>query len=156
PGWAGAHTGLGAALLENGQVEDAVAELQLARAAADPPKELWLVLTRALVARNLRLNESQRNWGAVEAALAQAPAVHPKSQEITLVEAQVLAARRDFAAARAALETARVDKGPGQALLFSALAELAEQQGKSAEADRILEQATAELGDHVEIRLARC
>jgi predicted Zn-dependent protease len=160
PGWAAARIGLGIALLDGGRVEDAVAELQLARNGADTPRELWTVLGRALLYRNLRLPESQRDWTEVEAALIRARTARPDAQEVTILQAEVLTARNEFAAAHAALQLgldgARAAKAPGTDLLWCALAELAERQGQSADADRTLEQAEADVGDSPEIRLTRC
>jgi tetratricopeptide (TPR) repeat protein len=156
PGWSAARTGLGAALLEQGRVEEAVAELQLARSAADPPPELWAILGRALLYRNQRLPESQRHWTEIESALAKAHAAQPNTPEMVILQADVLTARNDAAAARALLDKARQVKGPAQARLWCAQAELAERHGDRAGADRILDEAEAELGDNIDIRLARC
>jgi tetratricopeptide (TPR) repeat protein len=160
PGWPAARVALGVALLDNGRVEDALAELELARAAAESPKELWGAMVRALLARNERLPESQRRWSAVEAALERARAAQPDGSAITILEAEVLAARRDFDAARKALEQARERerKANGKAVvaLSCALAELAEQQGNHALADRMLEEAEAERSDNVTVALTRC
>jgi tetratricopeptide (TPR) repeat protein len=156
PGWAAARAGLGAALLELGRLDEAIAELQLARTAPEPPTEVWTALARALLYRNLRLPEAQRGWGEVEAVLARARTAQPGAQEITVLEAEVLAARQDFAAARAALEKAIAVKGPNQATLWCALAELGERQREPGTADRVLAQAEAILGDRIEFRLTRC
>lgn len=160
PGWAAARVNLGAALLAGGRVDDAVAELQLARDGADAPKEVWSVLARALLYRNLRLPEAQRDWSAVESAVVRARKAQPDAPEVTVLQAEVLIARKEFVAARAALQQAldqaRSVKGPGAILLWCALAELAERQGQPGDADRTLERAEAELGDGLELRLARC
>jgi Tfp pilus assembly protein PilF len=160
PGWAAARAGLGAALLDGGRVEEAVAELELAQRGYDVPPELWAVLGRALLYRNLRLPEDQRDWAGVESALARAREAQPEAQAVAVLEAELLAARKDFAAARAVLEKARDRAEPGKsherAALWCALVDLAEQQGHTDEADRILERAEQELGDCLDVRLARC
>jgi tetratricopeptide (TPR) repeat protein len=160
PGWPAAHVALGVALLETGRVEDGLAELESARAAADPPREVWAALVQAQLARNRRLPESLRRWSAVEANLARARAAQPDDRAITILEAEVLAARNDFAGARKALEQARDQARHAQnadlAPLWCALAELAEQEGQSALADRTLLEAQAELSDTAAIRLTRC
>ncbi len=156
PNWTAARAGLGAALLDQGRVDEAVAELQLVRAAADPPPELWVTLGRALLYRNQRLPEGLRRWTEIDATLVRAHAVQPGAQAVTVLEAEVLAARNDFVAARKVLEQARQAKQSRTPLIWCALAELAERQGQHAEADQILAQAATELGDSLDVRLTRC
>jgi predicted Zn-dependent protease len=151
PHWGAARVGLGAALLENGRIDDAVNELQLVRIAADPPPELWPTLGRALLERNRRLPEAERDWSAVDVVLARAREVQPKAQELVVLQAEALAARGDFAKARQLLQ-----KAQPTVLLRCAEADLVEQQGLPAEADRILAQAETDLGDCIELRLSRC
>lgn len=156
PTWTMARVGLGIALLENGRGDDAVSELQLAQTAADPPSELWPALGRALLERNRRLPEAQRKWTEVDAVLQRARAVQPDAPDIVILQAEALAARNEFARARQVLRQAEPQETSRLVLLRCAEAELAQLQGKPAEADRILMQTETEVGDRMELRRTRC
>ena len=148
PSWTVANVGLAAALLNNGRLEEAGQALEPLRATKDLPAEYWLLLSRALIYRQLRLPESERRWDAVEEALGKSD---PKSVETSTVRAEMLTARGDFAAAKAVLEKARIDH-PADVSLTCALANLAARQNQFDEAEKILNQAD----DGIDVRLAKC
>lgn len=160
PTWSAARTGLGTALLSAGRVDEAIAELEIARRGPDVPMGLWTVLGRALLYRNLRLPEARRDWEPVENAVARARSAAPTSPDVALLRAEVLAARGELDAAHAVLtearDAARTAHGPNEVALWCALAELAERRNRPDDADEVLGQAQATLGDCLEVRLARC
>ena len=148
PNWTVANVGLAAALLNNGRLEEAGQALEPLRAAKDLPTEYWLLLSRALIYRQMRLPEAERRWDAVEEALGKAD---PKSVETAAVRAEMRMAHGDFVAAKAVLEKARLDH-PADVSLTCALADLAARQSQFDEAEKILNQAD----DSIEVRLAKC
>ncbi len=155
PTWAVAGIGLGAAQLSNGRIEEALQTLEPLRTAPGLPADYWFLLARARLNRQLRLPAAERRWDAVEEALAKAASAAPDSIEAAIARADLLAARSDFAAARAVLEQARTTH-PEAATLWYALAELEARQDHFDRAEQILEQALQKLGDRLELRLAQC
>lgn len=153
PGWATARLGLGAALLDAGRPDEAVAELETVARAHEPPPATWTLLARARLVRALRQSAERRQWDEVEAALKRAPA--RDAVEVALLDAEMRAARGDLDGARAVLEVARA-KHPDAVAPWCALAELARRAAHEATAERLLADAQKTLGDRVELRLARC
>jgi predicted Zn-dependent protease len=155
PTWTLARFGLGAALVSSGRLDEALAELRLVQTAADAPPELWSVLARALLWKNLRLPEKQRNWAEVDDAIDQVAAKTPGAAEPSWLRAEVLAAQGEYGAARDLLEKTQAAH-PEQVIYWAARADLAGRQNRWAEAALLLDEAERKLGDRVELRLARC
>ncbi len=149
-----ARLGLGASLLAAGNVEDAVRELRAVADGDAPPAQVWPVLARALLARNLRLPEGDRDWDALEQALGRAEKGAPDDPEVAILRAEVLSARAAPERARALLEVARAAR-PNEIRFRTALADLARREGKIEQAREILDQARRDLGDSLGLRLAR-
>jgi tetratricopeptide (TPR) repeat protein len=149
-----ARLGLVSALLQQGRAERALEECRALVGLTRPPVAGWLILTRLLVLENFRRPAPQRQWQPVEDALRRAAAAAPDSDDVVIVRAQVLLARGDAGAARKVLEEARTQR-PRKAVYRTALAELAQHEGRWADAEAILREAVAELGDGVELRLAQ-
>jgi predicted Zn-dependent protease len=149
-----ARVGLGAALLEAGKVEEALAELQQVADAAAPPAEVWPLLARVLLVHNLLLPESERAWAALDRALERAGQDTPDAPQILTLRAEALAARGRPEQALASLAGAEAAR-PKEILVRAALADLACRQGKLDVARAALERARRELGDSLELRLAR-
>jgi tetratricopeptide (TPR) repeat protein len=143
-----ARLALAAALLDLGQVGEALGELRQV-AATKAPAETWPLLARALLLRNLRLPEEQRDWHETEAALARAvPGV-----ETTVLRAEILAARGKPAEADELLAKALTER-PGEARLWAARADLTLRRGERAAAADLLRQAGRQVGDVLPLRLA--
>src|SRR5262249_29436755 len=78
----------------------------------------------------------------------------PFPVDVTLLRAQSLAAQDRYSEAVQLLTSAR-DKKPDETVYWTALAALAEQQGKLETIPTILAEAEGRVGDRVELRLAR-
>jgi len=111
-------------------------------------------LTRLLIARNLRKPADGRDWGEVQTLLGQAEKAAPDILETPLLWADLLVAKGDAATARARLEEVR-RKFPKRVEPWTALADLERREGKPEEALAVLDEAQRQLGDRVELRIAR-
>jgi predicted Zn-dependent protease len=149
-----ARLGLGAALLEAGKVEEALAELQQVADAAAPPVEVWPLLARALLVHNLLLPEVERAWAALDGALDRASKATPDSPQVPILRAEALAARGQPERALALLAGAEAAR-PKDILVRAVLADLACRHGKLDVARATLDRARRELGDSLELWLAR-
>lgn len=157
PTWLAASVGLGAALLSVGRVEEASELLEPLRSASNVPPSYWVLLSRCRLAREMRLPEAERHFKEVEEALTVAAKESPKSAEVAIARANLLAAQGEFAAAKSLLESTRTEH-PDDLAVWCARAELAARQERFADAEAILDQAerTPQIGDRVELRLALC
>ena len=155
--WLVASVGLGAALLDNGLIEEASQTLEPLLKSSDVPAGYWVLLTRSRLARQMRLPQEQRRWDEVEAALTKAGETEPKSADVSAVRAELLAAQRSFDEAKAALEKALAEH-PDDIAVWCALADLQVRQNHFEEAEKILAQAAepSAFGDRIELRVARC
>ncbi len=159
PNWLLARMGLGAALLANVRVEESVQELQKVAKAADPPKHVWLILTRALMQRMLFLAPSQRDWAQTEFVMEKAKAADPENVELAILRTEMLTMRAKPDEAKTLLteEIGRRKENPREQLeLYRQLTEiylgLQDFEGAAA----TLESAAKKLGgDPLELRLAR-
>src|SRR5439155_23900159 len=93
-------------------------------------------------------------WDDLEALLNDAPAEVRDTADWRLIHADLLIGQGKTDAARTALEAARAAE-PKQPAYWRALAGLAARQDRPADAQRLLADAEKELGDRVDIRLAR-
>ena len=149
-----ARLGLGAALLEAGNVEQARAELQRVADMVAPPAEVWALLARAQLSHNLHLPEGARDWASVELALNRMQEAQPKSPQLPILRAELLAGQGHSDRALDLLAKA-VAAQPKEILVRAALADLARRYGKAELARATLERAQKELPDSLELRLAR-
>jgi tetratricopeptide (TPR) repeat protein len=148
-----ARLGLGAALLTTGNVEGALPELRRL-AAGSAPAEVWPLLGRALLLHNLRLPENERDWADLRKVVERATKESPDSPEIPLLRAEALAARGRPVEGLLLLLKAQAER-PKEIHLRVGLADLARRQGQTKLARETLERARHELGDSLELRLAR-
>lgn len=155
PTWAVAGIGLGAALLTTGRIDEALQTLEPMQTASELPASYWSLLARARLYRQQRLPVQQRRWDEVEDALTKAAAAAPGNTETPIARAELLAARGAIGDATKVLEKARAEH-PKAIHVWCALAELEAGQNHFDRADQILDQATREQGDHLDIRLAQC
>src|SRR5262249_28243558 len=146
------------ALLALGRPDEAAAEYRRLVALPEAPPEGWTGLARALLLRNVELPEAQRDWRELEQALDRAARAAPRSADLPVLRAEALRARDEPARARDVLEGAlRQQAYAGRAeqvKLRVALAGVAARTDLRA-ALEVLEKAGQELGDAVELRLAR-
>jgi tetratricopeptide (TPR) repeat protein len=149
-----ARVGLGAALLGAGNVEEALPELRRAAETAAPPVEVWPLLARALLLQTLRLPEGERDWSGLEAALERTEKGTPDSPQVAILRAEAVAARGQPDQALALLAKAQAAR-PKEIMVRAAVADLARRHGKLEAAREALDRARRELGDSLELRLAR-
>ncbi len=152
-----ARLGLAAALLANGQLDEALSEYQ--RLMPEVP-ETRLIVARLLLLRNMRLPARQRSWGQLETLLRDAPEQVRDSVEYRLLGVELLLGRDKLAEARQELQAA-CRKAPAEVRYWLALAALADRD-QTATRDRsfvrsleVLDEADKAVGDVVELRLAR-
>jgi tetratricopeptide (TPR) repeat protein len=146
-----ARLGEASALLALGRSEDALAAFQ--KAAPDSPAAR-LAVAELLIARNARLPEGQRRWEDVDRALDEAAKDAPEAIEVALLRANALAARGQLDMAGALLRAAG-EKHPKEVEPWLLRANLAGAQGKPEDVLATLDNARKQLGDRVELRLAR-
>lgn len=154
PTSAAARAGLALALAEAGQTDEALAECRRAVARPGAQGFAWTAQARLLIARNLRLPESRRDWTEAEAALARVEQRTPDALDVALLRAEILAARGELERAQSLLERAR-DRHSDNPAPWCALAALARTQGRPEGALGVLDLAEGRLGSHVELFRAR-
>jgi tetratricopeptide (TPR) repeat protein len=139
-------------LARAGKLDEAVKiHLQL----VDRRPESRLDLVRLLIRQARRQPSEQRNWHEVEQRLQQAEKALPtKTEESTLLRADLLMAQGRLDEARTLVEAAR-SKEPSKVSYRIALAKIAPSQGDFTGALQILDQAEKDLGPSLELRLAR-
>ncbi|GEM_PF-2868542 len=149
PSSAPAGAELGAALLDVGRTDEAVAQLRRTVQLPQPPDEAWASLAHALLLHNQTLPLDKRDWQEVDHALGLAGQT-PRTAQLG---AAVYQARNQPEQATALLEQARTQH-PDQPGAWTALALDAARRGEAAKATAILADARHKLGDKVEFRLA--
>lgn len=157
PTWPAANAGLGGALLSRGRIDEANQVLESIRGASELPRGFWVLLSRARIARQLRLPASERRWDDIESSLARAEKDEPSNHGVAIARAEFLAARDDWAGAKQLLEKTRRDH-PKEASAWIALADLAGRRGQFDEAEKVLLDALNALParDQLDLRLALC
>jgi tetratricopeptide (TPR) repeat protein len=156
PSWPPARLGLAAALIAAGKTDEALAEYHR----LDPlPLEARFAAVRLLIFRNLQAPADKRNWKEAEGLLNGAPEDGRGSVDFRLAQVDLLAAQRRFDEAWKQLARA-VAEQPKEMRYRLALAEIADLETtddhKPALTSRmILDKAESEVGDTVDLRLAR-
>ncbi len=156
PSWLPARLGLASALLAAGKPDEALAEY---RRLDPPPPEARLQAIRLLILRNLRSPADKRNWKEAEDLLNGAPEDVRKTADFRLAQVNLLVAQGRFDEAWKRLDAA-VAEEPKEVRCRLALAELADLETKAgrtppATAREVLDKAEGDVGDSVDLRLAR-
>jgi cellulose synthase operon protein C len=147
-----ARIDLAQSLARSGKLDEAVTIL-LPMAERKP--EWRLDLVRLLLQRAIRAPRDQRDWDGVERSLRQAESAIPQAVEpLALLRLDVLAAQGRLEDARLFLSRART-KDPRNLQFRLAQAKLAQRQGGGALALSILDQAEKDLGNSLDLQLAR-
>jgi tetratricopeptide (TPR) repeat protein len=154
PGSMAAALARGWALLSRGQHTEALEQFRQLTRQPQPPPAAWLALGRLLLQRNQALPPRERNWEEVDETLYRAAEAGVVAVPLALLRADVLLARQLTAEAKRTLEKT-LGRYPKQAILWIALARLANQQGKPDLAERLLKEGQDEIGDHLDLRLGR-
>jgi tetratricopeptide (TPR) repeat protein len=142
--------GQGAAELALGHFEEALDCYRRASQAPEAPLGAWTEYAGLLITRN-RQHETP-NWPEVMEALDRAENAFPKAIEIPLLRADAYAAQNNFKDAEKVLLRGK-DSHPRDVKFWMALIALADNQGETDKAQRLLRDADAKLGDKVELRL---
>jgi tetratricopeptide (TPR) repeat protein len=154
PNLTAARFGLGTTLLEAGRVEDAITELQHIRDANDAPADTTRLLAQALLLKNRVLPRDQQDWEEVGKAIQEATAHNPNSVAVLLLQADLLAEQKQFAAARVLLTQARAKHPEAATELTIARADLMRMAGERETARAMLEDMQQKQGNGLPIRLA--
>src|SRR5262249_39815238 len=104
--------------------------------------------------RNRRLDPDKRNWEEVDKVLAYAKRAAPGSKEVAIFQAELAQIRKNTNEAFEMLKKER-DKDPSQPETWLALIRMAESQDKPADTLALIAEAEKQLGDRVDLRLAR-
>jgi len=154
PDYAPARAALSELFMSMGRADEALEELrQLVRSGQASPS-VALPMARMLLIRTLRQNPAERDWTAVENALDAAAQAVPDSVEIPQLRAEMLLAQDRNEEAESVLRQA-CEKYPKQMAFYRSLAALAERRQDWAQAEKILQDAEAAVGDCAELRLAK-
>jgi predicted Zn-dependent protease len=151
PGSLPARLGMASAQWAMGRLDEAATQYRAALERGAPPR-VWLDLARVEIRRQLELD--QRDWKTAEKTLDRAAKADPEALEPSLLRAEMLTARGDLAEAETLLKKLEKEH-PRQAVVRAALAYVVERKKDRPAAVAILDQATKDLGDEVEIRLAQ-
>jgi tetratricopeptide (TPR) repeat protein len=146
-----ARRGKAVALLALGKSQEALTEFRqlLPR---DP--SVALPLAQLLTDRNRRLDPDKRDWTEVDKALSYAKRAAPGSKEVAIFQAELAQIRKNTPEAFDMLKKER-DKDPSQSEPWLALIRMTETQDKPADTLALIAEAEKQLGDRVDLRLAR-
>lgn len=151
PAWAPAQLELAAANVERGQFDEA---LGLYHRLMPQVPEVRLTVIRLLMQRTTKQAPPFRDWKPIDNLLAEAPEQQRKSVDWRLLRTESLLAQGKEKEAREELENA-VLADPKRLATRLALADLALRKNETTKAAEILDAAEKEVGDRVEVRLAR-
>jgi tetratricopeptide (TPR) repeat protein len=143
--------GMAAALLALDKIDDAISTYR--KIIPKSPGSAVRV-AQLMTLKNLRLPPGERRWQEVEQFLDQVLRANPGPIPATILRAKVLAIQGKLKEAEKLLTAAR-DRNPREVEIWVTLAELAGNQGKSEALLATLDRAQRQLGDRVELRLAR-
>jgi tetratricopeptide (TPR) repeat protein len=147
--------GLAAALWALGQADQAIEQYRVIvkiNQARKAPVTGRVELARLLLLRTMQ--QEPRNWQPVLEELDAAEKEQPGALDVALLRAEMFAADKKYDEAQTVLAMA-LQAQPRKLELWSALAGLLDRRGEPAKAQQLLDEAQKQLGDSVELRLAR-
>jgi tetratricopeptide (TPR) repeat protein len=145
-----ARAGMATAQTALGHGDDALDQYRQLMKIPGAPSRGWIELARLSIGRIEQTGKG--DWKEVEQSIALAEKANPEAVEIPLLRAESLVVQKKLKSAYDLLVEAR-DRRPKQIELWTALAALAERQGKADEVIHILNEAEKQVGDQVELRL---
>ncbi|MBL8798796.1 MAG: tetratricopeptide repeat protein [Planctomycetia bacterium] len=151
PLWEPGCLGLAAAQVALGRPEEALTTYRRILPHAPAAR---LPLARLLVAQNLRLPATQQRWEEIDRLLDEASREKTETLDAGLLRAEVLYAQGKAERAREVLIALRKDR-PQEVEPWLALASLTDRQQQMDAALAVLDDAERQLGDRVELRVAR-
>lgn len=149
--WAPGRLAYAECLQASGRIEDARDEYAQLASRPDAAIEWLRQLARLTILATMRQEPPERDWSAALAALERLEA---RGESFPLWRAQVLLGQGETDKARELLEAAR-DRSPETLIFRIGLVTLAERAGDKARAIELLDQAQSEIGDSLQLRLAR-
>ncbi len=143
-------------ILQSNEPQQALTELELARADLPDDPALLLLRARAELSAQQALPEDRRSWERLDQALDQLRTLAPDTPGLVLLEADRLAVQGKLDEAIQRLSQA-VRHDPSRAELWVAWANALLRQGQTEEALRVLQQAAAPdaAGDNATLRIVR-
>jgi len=141
---------LARALLMNGQIEDAIQELQ------SVPNDIraQALLYQAILVRNLRAPESKRDWTKTDELVQQIRQQNPDSPNGLAIEVDYLLKKGQPDVAASMLEASR-EKFQDNVIFWRALAEVSATKGGPAAGLKVVDEALPKIGDSGDLRLQR-
>lgn len=112
----------------------------------------WVQMARLSLLRNI--SQGRKDWREVEQALDQAEKAAPQSTDVVLLRVDLLTAQGRPAEARTSLQKAH-EQQPRELRLLTALAEMTDRAGDTAEAQKRFAEAEQVGGDSAILRAAR-
>jgi tetratricopeptide (TPR) repeat protein len=147
-----ARLGTVSTLFKLGRIEEAIEENQRLLQLPSAPASAWTSLARLRFLQTSRLGTP--NWESVEQTLDQVAQKVPEAVDVPILKAEIRAARGEPDEARQDLETA-LKKQPKRIELWVAVVDHEDHEKKWLQAQKTLERAEQELGDGVDLRLAK-
>ncbi|HEV3443580.1 MAG TPA: tetratricopeptide repeat protein [Gemmataceae bacterium] len=149
------HVQLGSALLALDRVDEAVERFErMMLNSHDVPARGRILLAQALLAQTARLPPEQRDWHALQQALAEAARAEPASIQVVILQAEALALKGQPERGRQVLGKAR-DEHPEQVGFWVASARWDERFGAGKAVTEILDQAERRLGFRAQLQMTR-
>jgi tetratricopeptide (TPR) repeat protein len=142
---------LASALLVRGQIDDAIHELELI---TNLPAGGRSLLAQAVLIRTAHLPAERRDWGKTEQLLESAEKAAPKSMEVLLLRAELLALQGQPERGRQLVQKAR-DQQPEEVGLWMALVLWDQRFGAGKNVNALLDEAARRLGARRELQAAR-
>ncbi|MCE5266389.1 MAG: tetratricopeptide repeat protein [Planctomycetaceae bacterium] len=152
PSFAPAREGLINALVATGQLDEAIQEYPVLASSAKLPASAVVKFAGLVLLKTMRQAPAARDFTAVEKALANAEKAAPNSAEVLLMRAEVLRARDRAADAERLLADAYA-KDPKQPAYLNAAISSAERRSEWAQAEKLLGELKALVGDTPAYRL---
>ena len=134
-----------------GRFDEAIA---LYRGMIEQQPAIGPAAARLMILRNLRAPEPMRDFREAEEILTRSAQALPESTEVIILRAEALVAQGHHDQAQRELATSK-DRQPKKVELWIALSELADRGEPREDALKILDDAECQLGDRIELRLAR-
>ena len=149
-----ARQGLTEALLNSGRVDEAVQQYSdLIRMRKIPPSGL-ITFASLLIRQNMQRDPTEQRWDQVEKMLDDAEKTTPDSEQIPLLRSEILHAQNRDDEAEKMLQKVH-EKNPNQINIWNAMVTMAALQKKWDKAEKILADFERQIGDTVDLRLAR-
>ncbi len=150
-----ARQGLTDAYQASGRIDEAVQEYAILIKTHNMPASALIPFASLLIRQNMGRSGKEQKWEQVEKVLDEAEKNLPDSEQIPLLCAEVLHAQNRNREAEKLLQKAH-EKNPKQINFWNAMINIASLQKKWDQSEKILADFQKQIGDTVDVRLARC